>query len=282
MNICVLGASGFIGKHLVATLSARGNSVTPGSLRDPAAAAELARGHDVLVNLSGEPIAGRWNAEVKKRIVQSRENATRSLVEHLATYDDRPKAFVSGSAIGYYGTSLDATFTEASPAGNDFLANVCAGWEREAQRARDLGMRVALIRTGLVLGRDGGALAKILPIFKTGAGGPVGSGKQWYSWVHIDDEVGIIVHAIQHGEGAYNATSPGPVQNSEFTHVLGSVVHRPAVMPAPAFALKMMFGEGATLVLDGQRVLPGHALVEGYTFKFPKLEDALADVVSGA
>jgi uncharacterized protein (TIGR01777 family) len=188
--------------------------------------------------------------------------------------------YVSASAIGYYGTSATATFTETSPPGDDFLARVCVGWETEARRAESLGMRVALIRTGLVLGTDGGALAKLLPIFKLGLGGPIGSGTQWYSWIHIDDLVGIYLLALDGASGPLNGTAPAPVTNRAFTDALGAALHRPAFLPVPAFAISAILGEGAVVVVEGQRVLPEATHERGYTFVYPTLAGALAALVS--
>jgi uncharacterized protein (TIGR01777 family) len=186
---------------------------------------------------------------------------------------------VSASAIGYYGTSKTATFTESSPPGDGFLAGVCVAWEAAADRAGDLGMRVAKIRTGIALGADGGALAKLLPLFRSGVGGVVASGDQWYSWIHIDDLIGIYLRAIDGYSGVLNGTAPEPVTNRDFTAALGHAVHRPAVAPVPGFAIKMLLGEGATIVTEGQRVLPEATLASGYHFKYAQLDNALAAVV---
>lgn len=279
MRVAILGASGFLGRHLAAALRARGDDVVPLSLRDPQQAARGVSGCDAVVNLAGETLAQRWNADVKRKILESRTDAPSAFFDALTGIGATPGIYVSASAIGYYGTSESATFTEESPPGTDFLANVCVAWERVAQRAIALGMRVACVRAGLVLGTGGGALARLLPIFKTGTGGRVGSGKQWYSWIHIHDAVGIYLLAIDRVAGAVNATAPHPVRNEAFADALGSAMHRPAVLPAPAFALKMMLGEGAAIVLEGQRVLPQRAQAEGYAFEFPTLDAALADLI---
>jgi uncharacterized protein len=201
-------------------------------------------------------------------------------LEALKSQPVKPSAYISASAIGYYGTSETETFTEESPPGDDFLASVCVAWEREAFRARDFGLRVAVLRTGVVLGNDGGALATMLPPFKLGAGGVVGSGKQWMSWIHVDDIVGIYLAAIDRGDGAYNATSPNPVTNAEFTKALGKALHRPTFLPVPEFALKGMLGEGASVVTTGQRVIPERTLGElRYEFRFPQLAEALQNLL---
>lgn len=280
MRVALLGASGFVGKHLSAALRARGDEVVPASLRDPAAAARTAAGCDAVVNLSGETLAQRWSAGVKQRIFESRTAAPSEFLDEIANHGTKPVAYVSASAIGYYGTSETETYTEQSQPGNDFLANVCLDWERVAQRAAGLGMRVACIRCGLVLGADGGAMAKILPIFKAGTGGRTGSGKQWYSWIHIDDAVGIYLLAIDGVGGALNATAPEPVRNEEFAAQIAHALHKPAVLPAPGFMIKAALGEGAVLLLEGQRVLPERTQAEGYRFKFPALKEALENVVN--
>lgn len=280
MKVGVSGASGFIGKHLCAALRARGDEVIELSMREPRAAAEQAARCEAFVNLSGETLSQRWNDRVKREIFRSRTEAPAEFLEALSRFDSKPTMYVSASAIGYYGTSESATFTEVSPPGNDFLANVCIEWERTAHSAQTLGMRVACVRSGLVLAANGGALQKLLPIFKAGTGGRAGSGQQWYSWIHVDDVVGIYLLALDGVDGAVNATAPNPVRNAEFTDRLGRALHRPAALPAPPFMLKLALGEGATLVLDGQRVLPARAQAEGYVFKFPTLETALKNILS--
>lgn len=280
MKVLVLGASGFIGKHLTGALRQRGDSVEDYSLRDPDAAAGVAASCDAVINLAGETLAQRWSSAVKHRIESSRTELPRRFLQALANEERRPSVYVSSSAIGYYGTSETAIFDESSPSGNDFLARVCVAWEAEALRARDLGMRVAIVRQGLVLGTSGGALAKLLPIFRSGAGGVVGSGRQWMSWIHIDDAVRVFLLALDRGDGATNATAPNPVTNAEFSKTLARVLGRPAFAPAPAFALKLMLGEGADIVLKGQRVLPKRLANEyGYEFLFPELEGALRNLL---
>ncbi len=279
MKVCVLGGSGFIGTRVVAALRARGDEVTVASLRDPQEAARQAAACEAIVNLAGEPIAQRWNVFVKQRILHSRVEAPRLFLEALAERERRATAYVSASAIGYYGTSETETFVEESPPGNDFLARVCVGWEREAGRARDLRMRLAIVRTGVALGAGGGALAKILPPFRMGLGGIVGSGRQWLSWIHVDDLVGIYLQAIDAAEGPLNATAPNPVTNAELTRALGMALHRPTVLPAPTIALRVMLGEGAQILLTGQRVLPERTQELGYRFSFERLEDALANLL---
>ncbi len=280
MRVTILGASGFIGRHLGAALRARGDEVVASGLRDPAAAAAASAGSDVVVNLAGASVSERWTAAQKQAIEESRTALPHAYLDALARLPSRPAAYVSASAVGYYGTSPDATFTEASPPGADFLARVCVAWEAEAARAAALGMRVALIRTGIVLGLDGGALGKLLPLFRAGLGGVVASGAQWYSWIHIDDQVGIYLHAIDGAvEGALNATAPEPVTNRDFTAALAAAVHRPAFFPVPSFALSLLLGEGAVVVTEGQRVLPERTLASGYRFRHPELGAALRSLV---
>jgi uncharacterized protein (TIGR01777 family) len=281
LRITVLGASGFVGRHLVAALRARGDEVVTSSSRDAAAAARACDGSDAVVNLAGEPIAQRWSSEVKGRIRASRVDATQALIAALAGIEHQPRAYISASAVGYYGTSEDATFVETSAPGSDFLAVVCVAWEAAAMQAASLGMRVAVVRTGIALGTDGGALEKLLPIFRLGIGGPVASGKQWYSWVHIDDLVGVYLHAIDGGEGAFDATAPEPVRNADFTVALGRALHRPAFLPAPKFALRLLLGEAADTVVLGQRVLPERTTAHGYRFTYPQIDGAFAQLFGG-
>jgi uncharacterized protein len=279
MKIIVLGSSGFVGKHLVTALRDRGDEVAAASLRDPVAAAALAADCDTIVNLAGEPLAQRWNAEVKRRIEDSRVAAPRRFLEALAQRPRRCTVYVSASAIGYYGTSETETFVEESPAGNDFLAHVCVGWEREANRAAGLGMRVAIVRTGVALGTDGGALEKILPPFRLGAGGVVGNGRQWFSWIHIADLVAIYRMAIDGIEGPMNACAPDPVTNATLTRELGKALNRPTRLAVPTIMLRAMLGEGADILLRGQRVLPRRTQQLGYEFLFPDLTGALANLL---
>jgi uncharacterized protein (TIGR01777 family) len=280
MRVTIFGASGFIGRHLSAALRSRGDEVITASLRDPAAAAAACAGSTAVVNLAGAPVSDRWTGARKREIERSRVDLPRAFIDALERIDDRPGQYVSASAIGYYGTSASATFTESSPPGQGFLAQVCVGWEAEAQRARALGLRVAVVRTGLVLGADGGALAKLLPLFKLGLGGVVASGQQWYSWIHIADIVGVYLRALGGFDGALNATAPNPVRNRAFTAALAAAVHRPAFLPAPAFAIELMLGEAATIVTEGQRVLPEATLASGFAFKYPEIGPALEAIVS--
>lgn len=280
MIVGIAGASGFIGTHLSAALRARGDDVVETSMRDPRHAAQQAARCDAFVNLSGENIGQRWTQNVKGEILRSRTELPEHFFDALSSMPAHPRVYVSASAVGYYGTSESATFTESDPPGDDFLANVCVEWERVAAMGKRFGMRVACVRAGLVLSAEGGALAKLLPLFKAGTGGRVGSGRQWYSWIHIDDAVGLYLLALDRVDGALNATAPNPVRNAEFVERLAHALHRPAVVPAPAIALKLALGEGSTIVLDGQRVLPARAQSEGYAFKFAHLDGALDDLLT--
>jgi len=279
MKILILGASGFVGKHLAAALRRRGEEVVEASLRDPEAAAAAAPECDGIVNLAGEPLGQRWNATVKRRIDESRVELPRRFLDALAQRPHRTAFYISASAIGYYGTSETATFVESSPPGDDFVARICIGWERGARRAADLGMRVGIVRSGFVLGNDGGALPRMLPPFRAGMGGVVGSGRQWVSWVHVDDLVKIYIMAIDGTDSPLNGCAPNPVTNATFTQSLGTALHRPAKMPVPTFALRAMLGEGADILLRGQRVLPQRVLQLGYRFEFTELTAALANLL---
>jgi uncharacterized protein (TIGR01777 family) len=279
MNVTVLGASGFVGRALCRALAARGDAVRGISLRDPARAAAATAGSDAVVNLAGASIAARWTAAHRRAIAASRIDLPRAYLDALERIEPRPSIYVSASAVGYYGPSRTATFTEASPPGNDFLAGVCTAWEREAERARTFA-RVAIVRSGLALGRDGGALGRLLPIFRLGLGGVVASGEQWYSWIHLDDLVGIYLLALDRFTGPLNATAPVPVTNRDFTRTLGRVLHRPTPFPVPAFALRLALGPGETLLTEGQRVLPNAARDAGFAFRYPELEPALRAIVA--
>jgi uncharacterized protein len=279
MRVLLLGGSGFVGRHFAEALRERGDDVAVASLRDPATAAASATSCDAIVDLAGEPLAQRWNAEVERRIEESRVNAPRRFLDALAPMERRCTTYVSASAVGYYGTSESETFVEESPPGSDFLARVCIGWEREARRAASFGMRVAIVRTGIVLGIDGGALQKLLTPFRLGIGGVVGSGRQWISWVHIADLVRIYLMAIDGVEGPLNACAPHPVTNAEFTQELGVALRRPTRVAVPAFVLRAMLGRGAEMLLTGQRVLPRRTQELGCRFEFPQLKDALANLI---
>ena len=280
MRIAVIGASGFIGRHLRAALRERGDTIVTATLRMPEAAARSCDGADAVVNLAGEDIAHRWTRKLKAAIWTSRVDAPHAMIEHFGSLAAPPKAYISASAVGYYGTSESATFTEKSPPGRDFLAGVCAAWESTADEAARFGARVTKVRTGLALGPDGGALSRLLPIFRMGGGGVIASGRQWHSWIHIDDIVGIYLSAIDGVEGVLNATAPTPIHNAEFVQALSRVLNRPAVVPVPELALRLMLGDGAMVLTEGQRVLPERTLATGYAYKHTTIDEALRALLS--
>jgi len=276
--VAITGTSGFIGTRLVRRLE--GHEVRVISRRTGNARAAV-EGADAIVNLAGEPVSQRWNEDVKRRIRDSRINTTRSIVEATAAAKKRPSVLVSASAIGYYGSRGDEILTEKFAPGTDFLSQVCVEWERAAQGASEFGARVVLPRIGIVLGSGGGMLKSALPPFKAGAGGRLGSGNQWMSWIHIDDLIAMIVFALHDPNlaGPVNGVAPQPVRNSEFTASLAHALHRPAVVPVPAFALKMLFGEMSDVILASQRVLPEAAQSAGFRFQHPDLNETLAGIV---
>lgn len=300
-KVLVTGGTGFIGSRVCDTLHNREYAVNVVS-RNPENAksrldsvegifawnpeteklpTEALSGVQAVIHLAGETIAGRWNAEKKRRIRDSRILSTRNLVASFANTDDRPNVCICASAIGLYGDSGEECFTEESPPGTDFLAEVCQEWEAEADNARELGVRVVNVRIGLVLGLGGGLLQQVLPPFKMGVGGKLGSGQQWMSWIHVDDVVGIIMHALENENiiGALNATAPKPVRNIEFTKALGSVLRKPTIFPVPSFGLKLMMGEFADFVVLSQNVIPEKTEASGYNFQFSTIDSALADLL---
>jgi len=277
MNISITGASGFIGRHLMKSLAEAGHS--PRALSRHAPPAESLREADAVIHLAGEPLAQRWTAEAKRRIRESRVAGTRNLVAALATLPRRPDALICASAIGYYGSRGDEILTESSAPGSGFLPEVCVAWEREAQAAEAFGMRVVRVRTGLVLDAGGGALVRMLPPFRMGLGGRLGSGRQWMSWIHLEDLTALFQFAVESQvRGPLNAVAPNPVTNSEFTRELARALRRPAVFPVPGFALRLLFGEMADVLLASQRVAPGAAQAAGFRFRFPQLAPALASL----
>jgi hypothetical protein len=238
-------------------------------------------GCDGVVNLAGAPIAeSRWTPERKREILDSRQIGTRKIVEAIAQANPKPTVLVSSSAIGYYGTSETATFDETSSSGNDFLAQVCQAWESEAEKVKASGTRLVILRTGIVLGM-GGAIAKMLPPFQMFAGGPIGSGRQWFSWIHRDDLVKLIIWALTQPNvaGTFNATAPNPVRMSEFCDTLGQVLNRPSWLPVPDFALEVLLGDAAKVVLEGQQVLPKQTLKSGFNYQFVTVKNALENIL---
>ncbi|MES1256230.1 MAG: TIGR01777 family oxidoreductase [Acidobacteriota bacterium] len=300
MKIVIAGGTGFLGRPLASTLVADGHEVvhlTRGSAASGADGARLVtwtpnggsgpwaeavEGAGAVVNLAGESIAGkRWSAAQKQQILESRVFATRSLAEAIRGAAVPPPVFVSGSAVGYYGPRGDDIVTEDTTPGSDFLAGVCVQWEQEAQRAEGPHTRVVCVRTGLVLERDGGALPPMLLPFKMGVGGPVGSGRQYWPWIHRVDWVALVRWVIRTGAvtGPVNATAPTPSTNADFAGALGRALHRPALLPTPAFALRLLLGDMAdALVLSGQRAIPAKAERLGFTFTHPHLEEAFASI----
>jgi len=299
MKVTISGATGRVGRHLVAALKARGDDVVALSrdpdkageqlgvqayawdLKNEAVPKEALQGRDVVVHLAGEDVGQRWTKESKAEILDSREKGTRNMVHSIFETKPRPKAFICASASGFYGPRGSEPVDEHEPPGSDWLAEVTARWERQAETAK-VGTRLVLVRTGIVLDAEGGALAKMLPFFKAGVGGPVGSGKQYMPWIHLDDLVGIYLAAIDHEQfnGAINAAAPEPVTNKQFAKALGSALHRPAVAPVPGFTIKLMYGEMSSIVLNGVRMVPGRAAELGYEFQHPDLGEALRSTLA--
>jgi uncharacterized protein (TIGR01777 family) len=274
MNIAITGASGFIGRHLMKSLAQAGHS--PHALSRHAPPVES----DVVIHLAGEPVAQRWTAEAKQRIRESRIAGTRDLVDALGRLPRRPEALICASAIGYYGSRGDEILTESSAPGNGFLPEVCKAWEKEAQAAESFGIRVVRVRTGLVLAAAGGALQRMLPPFRMGVGGRLGSGRQWMSWIHLEDLTAMFQFTVESQvRGPLNGVAPQPATNSEFTRELARRLRRPAVFPVPEFALRLLFGEMADVLLASQRVVPAAAQAAGFRFRFPQLPPALADLL---
>jgi uncharacterized protein len=304
MRVVVAGATGFIGVRLVEQLHSLGYTVIV-LARDaqkatrqfpkaafpnveiisytPTLAGEwggVFSNCDGVVNLAGTPIFGQaWSKTRKQEILHSRQLTTRQIVEAIKSASPKPQVLVNASAVGFYGTDLTKEFDESSSGGNDFLAGICKAWETEADAASSLGVRVVKIRNGLVFG-PGGFLGQILPIFKLGAGGKIGSGKQWLSWIHRDDLVNLIIFALTNPQivGVANGTAPNPVTNEEFTQALAKAINRPALLPVPAFALQTLLGEASILALEGQKVLPKKAEMSNFQFQYPAIELALAQI----
>ncbi len=306
MKVAITGATGFVGSLLVQRLHGKGHKIvvltrntafaqkvfpseafpnveivaytpnTSGSWQSVIASC------DGVVNLAGEPIGeGRWTPERKQEILNSRKLGTQKIVEAIVNANPKPTVLINASAIGYYGTSETANFDETSQSGNDFLAQVCQAWEAEATKVKDAGVRLVILRFGIVLG-NGGALGKMIPPFKLFAGGPIGSGRQWFSWIHIDDLVNLIMQALTKPEieGIYNATAPNPVRMADLSQTLGQVMNRPSWLPVPAFAIEALLGDGAIVVLEGQQVLPKRTVETGFEYKYPNLQSALRQILA--
>ncbi|MBW4582270.1 MAG: TIGR01777 family oxidoreductase [Tildeniella nuda ZEHNDER 1965/U140] len=308
MKVAITGATGFVGSRLIERLQADRHTVVV-LTRNPERALRLfptaafptvdvveytptelgewqhaLSGCDGVVNLAGEPIAeNRWTAERKQMILNSRKRGTQTLVEAIAQATPKPTVLVNASAIGYYGTSETATFDETSPVGDDFLAEVCRTWEAEAEKVKQAGLRLVIVRIGIVLG-DGGALAKMIPPFKLFAGGPIGTGKQWFSWIHREDLVSLMLQALTNSafEGVYNATAPHPVRMAELANALGSLLKRPSWLPVPGFALEALLGDGAKVVLEGQQVLPKRTEAIGFHYQYSTIAQALSEILGSS
>ena len=298
MKILITGATGLIGRALCQKLASAGHELIglsrskqpstdlpvrfypwqPLTELPPLAAFE---GVEAVIHLAGESVAGRWTPERKRQIRDSRVVGTRNLVAGLQQSGSAPSVFISGSAVGLYGDRGDATLTEQASPGHGYLVDVCREWEAEARQAETLGTRVVLLRTGVVLSPDGGALQTMLPAFQFGVAGKLSNGRQWFPWIHLADIVGLILHALHTPEvrGPLNGAAPNPVTNEEFTKELAAVLNRPALFPVPKFALDLLFGEMAAVMLASQRVIPEAALQSGYRFQFPWLRQALKDLL---
>jgi len=305
MKIAITGATGFIGTKLVEKL-AKDNQIIiltrnvdkAKSVFSPAIYSNLEfinytpkqegiwqnkiDGCDAVINLAGAPIAERWSDSYKQEILDSRQLGTRIIVDAIAKSNQKPQVLINASAIGFYGTSETETYTEISPAGEDFLAQVCQAWEGEANKVTEIGIRLVILRFGIVLG-NGGALAKMIPPFKIFAGGPIGGGKQWFSWIHRDDVVEMIIQSLKDNNihGTFNATAPYPVTMNKLCETLGSILKRPSWLPVPSFALELLLGDGAKVVLEGQKVLPQKTTeLMNYNFLYPNLESALKKIIT--
>ena len=297
MKIAITGASGLIGRRLLKTLAKEGHALhalsrhagtnlPPGvriSAWDPEKGEppeEALRGADAVIHLAGENVAQRWTAEAKRRIRESRVAGTRNLVRAMAKLERKPGALVCASAVGYYGSRGDETLTEASAPGSGFLPEVCVAWEREAQAAEALGIRVARMRTGVALDPRGGAMKKLLPAFRMGVGGRLGDGRQWMPWIHLDDLAALFLFVLENRvAGPVNAVAPRPVTNAGFTRELAGALHRPALLPVPKMALRLLLGEMSEVLLASQRVVPQAAEAAGFRFQFPELSGALGDLL---
>jgi len=300
MKIFITGGTGFVGSRLTSRLIQEGNEVTilsrsgGGPAREPGGISyiqgdptqkgpwqEAIGSHEVIINLAGASIFSRWTEERKRAILESRIHTTRNIVEGIPSRAEKPIAFLSTSAVGYYGFCGDEELVEDSPPGNDFLSRLAVEWEGEALKAEEKEVRVVLMRFGIVLGEGGGALGQMIPLFKKYIGGPLGSGKQWFSWIHVQDLAGAIVFLMNHPEisGPVNLCSPNPVMNRGLAEALGKALRRPSFLTAPGFMLRWVLGEFGSVLLEGQRVIPRRLLDRGFVFQYPGIDQALQHII---
>jgi uncharacterized protein (TIGR01777 family) len=301
VRILITGGTGFVGTRLTSHLVQDGNDVTilTRSARGPEKEVrgiiylrgdptqkgpwqEAIKDHDAVVNLAGASIFSRWTAEQKRAIRESRISATRNIVEGISLHPEKALVLLSASAVGYYGFCGDEVLTEGSPPGSDFLARVAADWEGEALKAAEKGARVIIARFGIVLGETGRALGQMIPLFRKYVGGPIGNGKQWFSWAHVGDLARAFVFLMEHSEisGPVNICSPNPVRNKDLAKALGKALHKPSFVPATGFMVKWLLGEFGSVILKGQRVVPERLLTSGFAFQHPDIEDALRSIIS--
>jgi len=300
MKILITGGTGFVGAQLTSRFIKDGNEVTiltrseKRPEKEPAGVSylqgdptqkgswqEAIKNHDTIINLAGASIFSKWTEEHKKAIRETRVSTTQNIVEGIPSHPEKKITLFSTSAVGYYGFCGDEELFEDSPPGNDFLARIALEWEGEAFKAREKGTRVVITRFGIVMGEKGGALSQMIPLFKKYIGGPIGSGRQWFSWVHIKDLAEAFVFLIKHPEisGPVNVCSPNPVRNRDLAKALGKALHRPSFLPAPGFMVKLVLGEFGSVILEGQRVIPRKLLDSGFRFEYPDIERALQSII---
>ena len=280
MNIAITGASGLVGQVLTERLRRTGHQTRPISVRTAPQPAAL-EGCEAVIHLAGEPVSQRWTRSVRERIRASRVEGTRGLVTAIAGLARPPEVLISASAVGYYGSRGDEILTESASSAEDFLGRVCVEWEREALQAEKLGARVVTLRIAMILDQHGGALKRMLLPFRLGLGGRIGNGRQWMSWIHMHDLAALVEFALENPSlrGAVNASAPNPVTNAEFTRELAHAIHRPAIMPVPRIALRVLYGQMAEIIYGSQRVVPDAALKAGVQFQFPEIGPALRDLL---